>query len=578
MTKKLLLPLCIAVGLSACGGGSGGSSTVSAAATASQERGTFLAATPSVQKGVGVTLEWNQVNGADYYKLLRYRQTGYRLYSEEVASQLTGTSMKLDLDLVDMDAATADYELLACDSSDYCFVKSAKFRLEDLEQAVGRVKTYNYRYGDEKPRFGSAVAWQQDYLVINTSENSKRVADIYSVQADGQYHVDESVWQKSRLSTYDAHTTRANQIVTTGSSFDDFFLAAATVPSNSENTEALVHMARTMDVLNDDQPERWLISHTAPRGAVSDSYGAALASSGEEGGMIVMGHPTKNTSGEVSFYYFKDMHFPAAPDEGMKTIPAAGQFTIKRPDDLAADAHFGASVAIAKDEVMVIGAPMDSLLKGGANEISHGGAVYVYRKALSPWLYDEMWQLEKVLSLPDGYQKENSGFGSSVVINKQANLILVGAPGIDRVLTYKYDEQQGFWFNIDAITPVKASAGQKFGSQLALSDKGFLAVSAPLAPWRGFGFHTSADTLERGGDQDGAVYVYRLNDYGSRDYAWEGAITGDSVSGVNEEFGASLKFKPGTNTLAVGAPGHPSDPELDWSDRSWPDAGAVYIF
>lgn len=89
---------------------------------------------------------------------------------------------------------------------------------------------------------------------------------------------------------------------------------------------------------------------------------------------------------------------------------------------------------------------------------------------------------------------------------------------------------------------------------------------------------TSADTLERGGDLDGAVYIYRLNDYGNRNYAWEGAITGDSVSGVNEEFGASLKFKPGTNTLAVGAPGHPSDPTLDWSDRSWPNAGAVYIY
>ncbi|ELR63591.1 hypothetical protein C942_03608 [Photobacterium marinum] len=574
MTKKLLLPLCIAVGLSACGGG--GSSTSSSPAV--QDKGNYLAVTPTIKQGVGVTLDWNQVRGADYYKLLRYRGTSLRLTSEEVASHLTGTSMKLDLDLVDMDAATADYELLACDRSNYCFVQSAKFRLKNLEQTVGRVKTHISRYDSDNVRFGKAVAWQQDYLVINTVDDSKGIAEIYSAQADGQYQVDKSLWQKTYLRTADAHTTRANQIVTAGRSFDDFFLAAATEPTESGKTEAFVHMAKAMDIQNNGQTERWLQGHTAPRGPVADSYGAALASSGEDGGMIVMGHPTKNTSGEVSFYNFKALHFPAAPDNAMKTIPAPSQFTIKRPDGLAVDAQFGASVAIAKDEVMVIGAPMDSLLKGTASEIAHGGAVYVYRKALSPRNYNEMWQLEATLSLPDGYTKENSGFGSSVVINKQANLILVGAPGIDRVLTYKYDEQRGFWSKIDDISPVKASAGQKFGSQLALSDKGFLAVSAPLAPWRGFGFHTSADTLERGGDLDGAVYIYRLNNYGNRDYVSEGAITGDSVSGVKEEFGASLKFKPGTNTLAVGAPGHPSDPELDWSDRSWPKAGAVYIF
>jgi len=575
MTKKLLLPLCIAVGLSACG--SGGGSDVSST-PAAQEKGKFVTVTPAVQKGGAIALSWNQVSGADHYKLLRYRQTSQRLTDEVVATHVTGTSLNLVLDLVDMDAATADYELLACDSSDYCFTKSAKFRLENLEQAIGKVKTNLNRYDSDRVRFGSAVAWQQDYLVTNTTDDSNGIVQLYSAQGDGQYQVDESLLRKSYLRTADRHATRANSIVTAGSSFDDFFLAAATLPSEQGKDEAFVYMAKTMDTMNNGNPERWLQGHTAPRGPVSDSYGAALASSGEDGGMIMMGHPTKNTSGEVSYYFFKDLSFPAAPEQYMKSISSPGEFKVNRPNDLAADAKFGASVAIAKDEVLVVGAPMDSLLKGSASEIKHGGAVYVYRKALKPSSPNEIWQLETVLTLSDGYSKENSGFGSSVVINKAANLVLVGAPGIDRVLTYKYDEQRGFWSEIDAITPVKASAGQKFGSQLALSDKGFLAVSAPSAPWRGFGFHTSADTLERGGDLDGAVYIYRLNDYGNRNYAWEGAITGDSVSGVNEEFGASLKFKPGTNTLAVGAPGHPSDPTLDWSDRSWPNAGAVYIY
>ncbi|MGF1729974.1 hypothetical protein [Photobacterium kasasachensis] len=577
MNNNLLLPICIALSLSACGGGGGSDA---AASPTTQEKGTFVTVTPSDNQGGAVTLGWNQVSGAAYYKLVRYRSSGQRLSDEVVASRLTGTSMKLSLELVDMDATTADYELLACDSSDYCFVKSAKFRLEDLDQAVSKVKTSVSRYDSDSARFGNAVAWQQDYLLINTVDDSRRIAQIYSAHENGQYQVDENLLRKSYLITAGSHTTRANGLVTVGSSFDDFFLAAATVPGTTETdkSEAFVYMAKTMDITNNGKPERWLQGHTSPRGPVSDGYGASLASSGKDGGMVVMGHPAQNSSGEVSYYYFKDLKFPAAPEQYMKTIPSPGQFVVKRPDDLAADAKFGASIAIAKDEVLVVGAPMDSLLKGTASEIKHGGAAYVYRKALAPRNTSEIWQLETVLTLPDGYQKENSGFGSSVVINKAANLVLIGAPGIDRVLTYKYDEQRGFWSQIDAISPVKASAGQKFGSQLALSDKGFLAVSAPLAPWRGFGFHTSPDTLERGGDLDGTVYIYRLNEYGDRKFAWEGAITGDSVSGVNEEFGASLKFKPGTNKLAVGAPGHPSDPKLDWSDRSWPNAGAVYIF
>ncbi|MEH6531241.1 MAG: hypothetical protein V7735_07870 [Photobacterium frigidiphilum] len=565
------MPLCISLGLSACGGG--GDDTASSPVV--QEKGKYLEVTPAVQQGVGVTLDWNLVQGADYYKLLRYRATTQRLSAEVVASNVTGTSMKLELDLVDMDAATADYELLACDSSDYCFVQSVKFQLEDLEQSVGRVKPHVYSYDSDSARFGNAVAWQQDYLVINTADNSNGMAEIYSRQGDGQYQVDKSLPRStSDLRTPERHTSRANGLVTAGSSVDDFFLAAATTLDEQGETDAFVYMAKTMDITGNGLAE--LYNYTSKRGLVSDSYGAALASSGENGGMIVMGHP-ENLSGMVSYYYFKDLNFPAA-DPSMQIIPSPSELTVKRPADLAGDAKFGASVAIAKDEVLVVGAPMDSLLKGGANEINHGGAVYVYRMALAPSSPSEIWQLETVLTLPDGYSKENSGFGSAVVINKAANLILVGAPGIDSVLTYKYDEQTGFWIEIEAIEPMKASAGQKFGSQLALSDEGFLAVSAPSAPWRGFGFHTSADTLERGGDLDGAVYIYRLNDYGNRKHAWEGVITGDSVSGVNEEFGASLKFKPGSNTLAVGAPSHPSEPMLDWSDSSWANAGAVYIF
>ncbi|MEZ8582279.1 hypothetical protein [Vibrio splendidus] len=555
MTKKYIFLIFTALNLSACGSGSSPSSDT-------HQDNSSLTVSQSIQ-AKSILLEWNKIEGIKHYKLIRYRPSTQGLISEVVEPSITGTSYKLKIDLVDFGAASSDYELLACKDNDYCLVQSPQFQLKNLEQTVIRVKTYLDHSEWNNVRFGEALTWQNDHLIVNSGKDTTRVVDIYTKQKSGNYGYDEYITNSTSYNTDGQKTT--NSLVGIGNTFEDMMLATSTC---STKKEALVHIKK-MHHDNNGRPKLSLKNY-------SDSSGQALASSGENGGIIIMGDPGKNDAGEVSFFINKDLKFPAASESGIKILRHPSELELKRPDDLAIDAKFGASVAIAEDNVLVIGSPMDSLRKGTGSEVQHGGAVYVYRLNLNPNNYSDIWQLEAVLKLP--IPTENSGYGSSVTISKDANLILVGAPGIDQVLSYRYDSQKGFWSNVDTIDPVKAFKGQKFGTGISLSDNGYLAVSAPLAPWRGFGFHHSSDTLEVGGDPDGAVYIYHLTSYGDRDYAWEGVFTGDSVSGVKEEFGKSMMFKPGTDELAIGAPGHPSDPLLDWSDNSWEDAGAVYIF
>ncbi|MDN2666638.1 hypothetical protein OW495_07920 [Vibrio sp. 14N.309.X.WAT.E.F5] len=555
MTKKYIFLIFTALNLSACGSDSSPSSDT-------HQDNSSLTVSQSIQ-AKSILLEWNKIEGIKHYKLIRYRPSTQGLTSEVVEPSITGTSYNLKIDLVDFDATSSDYELLACKDNDYCLVQSPQFQLKNLEQTVIRVKTYLDHSEWNNVRFGEALTWQNDHLIINSGKDTTRVVDIYTKQKSGNYGYDEYIANSTSYNTDGQKTT--NSLVGIGNTLEDMMLATSTC---STKKEALIHINK-MHHDNNGRPKLSLKNY-------SDSSGQALASSGENGGIIIMGDPEKNDAGEVSFFINKDLNFPAAPESGIKTLRHPSELKLKRPDDLAVDTRFGASVAIAKDNVLVVGAPMDSMRKGTGSEVQHGGAVYVYRLNPSPNEYNDIWHLETVLELP--IPTENSGYGSSVTISKDANLILVGAPGIDKVLSYRYDSQKGFWSNVDSIDPVKAFKGQKFGSDIALSDNGYLAVSAPQAPWRGFGFHHSPDTLEIGGDSDGAVYVYHLTSYGDRDYAWEGVFTGDSISGVNEEFGKSMMFKPGTDELAIGAPGHPSDPLLGWSDNSWKDAGAVYIF
>ncbi|NOJ11666.1 hypothetical protein [Vibrio splendidus] len=565
MTKKYIFLIFTALNLSACGSDSSPSSDT-------YQDNSSLTVSQSIQ-AKSILLEWNKIDGIKHYKLIRYRPSAHGLISEVIEPSITGTSYKLKIDLVDFDAAASDYELLACKNNDYCLVQSPQFQLKNLEQTVIQVKTNLKHSESSNVRFGDALTWKNDHLIVNSGEESNHIVGIYTAQENGNYNYDEEIANRTSYNTEARKST--NSLVAIGNTFEDMMLATSTYSASDEN-KALVIFGKTNSYYNNGHLEHWFENYSDSSGSITDSYGQALASSGDNGGIIVMGHKNKNMAGEVSLFLNKDLNFPAAPESGIKTVRHPSELKLKRPDDLAIDAKFGASVAIAKDNVIVVGSPMDSLRKDTGSEVKHGGTVYVYRLNPYPNHYTDIWCLETVLKMP--IPIENSGFGSSVTINKDANLILVGAPGVDKVFSYKYDSQKGFWSNVDSIDPVKAFKGQNFGSDIALSDNGYLAVSAPQAPWRGFGFHHSPDTLEIGGDTDGAVYVYHLTNYGERDYAWEGIFTGDSVSGVNEEFGKSMMFKPGADELAIGAPGHPSDPLLDWSDNSWKDAGAVYIF
>ncbi|AIW16910.1 hypothetical protein VITU102760_03040 [Vibrio tubiashii] len=543
MTVKKLLPVCLALGLSACGSGSdSGSYSLPQADLSSQS----LAVTQASPKSGDVVLEWNKLNGASYYKLLRYRATNQYLNSEVVATNIKGTSVNIELDLVDIDGMTAQYELLGCRDNGVCPIQTPRFELQNLDQYVTKLKTHVV-HGNETnvPHFGQALTWLDGHLLVNSGED---LADIYKQQDSGQY-----------VYTHQFNVG-ANFGYGTGSILADItdqsggiIYAGTRRFSSGDTTELHVGLISPQ---GHKMPDRTL--------ADNNGFASAIAISEYNGEMVIYGSPQHDGSGKVEY---------------MKVGGSTLKGEIQKPSDLSHDARFGASVSVANDEVLVVGAPMDSVRKQSSSEIKHSGAVYIYRRASNPKNADDLWRLDATLTLPGVSAVEGSGFGEIVKLNSSGDLLAVGAPGIDEVLIYRYDSQRGYWYQnaVDTIDPVKSSKGQRFGSRIALSDDGYLAVTAENAPWRGFGLHTNADTLELGGDGDGAVYIYHLTNYGDRDRAYEGVITGDSVPGVDEAFGESLEFKPGSHKLAIGAPMHPSDPLLDWSDSSWPEAGAVYV-
>lgn len=260
----------------------------------------------------------------------------------------------------------------------------------------------------------------------------------------------------------------------------------------------------------------------------------------------------------------------------------------------AVDARdFGASLALSPNGVwLAVGVPRDSepgagILKPDAvpagSALTNSGAVRIYRRNMvSPGRYT--WQLfENVKAFNPGIDDR---FGSSVAIDDNGYLV-VGAPfedsaalgayradappdtfedstaGKDRGAVYAYrittDTPPGSSM-LSYIKPWTALSAPYFGSSLALSNNGVLAVGVP---------HASARASNAG-----AVLMHRLN-FSSGLFVYQSTIGPDAADfvdkGSDEGFGSSLSLNLDGTLLAVG---HPS-----WSKG--PDgttAGAAYVY
>lgn len=256
--------------------------------------------------------------------------------------------------------------------------------------------------------------------------------------------------------------------------------------------------------------------------------------------------------------------------------------------------EFGTSVAFSPNgEWLAVGVPGDNAPGSGVMKpdaapsgplLNNAGAVRIYRRAVeSTGRYT--WRLfENVKAFNPG---AGDRFGSAVTINDNGYLV-VGAPfedsasfdaypasAADAVFADATDgtQDQGavylYWISattppgsrmLSYLKPRNPLSAVRFGSRLAFSNTGVLAVGAPRA---------SALASNAG-----AVALYGLN-FSTGLFAYHTSIGPDPDEAVSaptdEGFGASLSLNKDGTLLAVGHPAWSQGPAGD-------KAGAAYVY
>jgi hypothetical protein len=266
------------------------------------------------------------------------------------------------------------------------------------------------------------------------------------------------------------------------------------------------------------------LDHASP--SDGDEFGSAVALSGRH---VVVGAPYAPTgesrAGSASVYDLA----------GGAPILSA---TLINPNTPAAEAAFGASVAVAGARV-VVGAPASDL--GGVD----AGAVFVFSLAGGT--------AALVAAVYAWFPMPSARFGHSVAAS--GTLTAIGAPGTslgdeaDAGVVHIYDLAPPSPVRIDSIPNPSAVEGDRFGTSVALSGT-LLVVGTP-----------SDNT---GATDAGSVYVYDLTTAPSA--VRVASITNPSpVEG--DRFGASVALS-GT-LLIVGTPR---------DNTMGPDAGSAYVY
>ncbi|HUG83058.1 MAG TPA: cell wall-binding repeat-containing protein, partial [Euzebya sp.] len=136
------------------------------------------------------------------------------------------------------------------------------------------------------------------------------------------------------------------------------------------------------------------------------------------------------------------------------------------PGDVAGDATYGSDVAIdAAGDLAVVGAPLDAVGGVGA------GSATVFRRAGQDWI--EITRL----AAPDG--GDGDRFGTSVAIDGDGDVVVIGAPGVDGGDGAVYVFEGPGW-DPQAAVRIPAPAGGSFGFDVALDDAGdTLVVGSP---------------------------------------------------------------------------------------------------
>ncbi|MFP7754683.1 FG-GAP repeat protein [Thermodesulfobacteriota bacterium B35] len=288
-------------------------------------------------------------------------------------------------------------------------------------------------------------------------------------------------------------------------------------------------------------------------GRIGDWFGYSVAISGDTVVVGAMMHTVSGNSEQGTACVF------VKPSGGWTDM--AEETADLKASDGAENEHFGRSVAIWKDDI-VVGA--DATGPGGRN---FQGAVYVFHQPDTGWANHATLTENAKLMASDG--DEYDYLGHSVDI--QGNTVVAGAPGFhatgqqDLGAAYVFQRSGSDWVNMEETAEFRADDAMPddhFGSSVAIDDN-TVVVGSPYHNYSG----TSSNGLPFVVFNMGAVYVFEKPSGGWHDMR-SGALLRSSDGEAEDHLGSSVAIS-GT-TIVAGAPDH--------DINSNGDQGAAYVF
>ncbi|SNT18970.1 FG-GAP repeat-containing protein [Noviherbaspirillum humi] len=517
--------------LTACGGGGGGSSN-------SVESASPPAAAPVPTLTLGlkeVHLAWPTVSGATSYQLLESPDGTSQFMP--VGGAIAETSVSHSIALYQR--INAKYKVQACNSGG-CTDSAVLALGGSLAEGVGYFKASNSR---AHAMFGYSVALSADgtTLAVGAIDESSAATGINGDQTNTAAPNSGAVYVFTK---------------TNGSWIQQAYLKAS-------NTGAYDQFGFPIALSAD--------GNTLAVGAFFEAS-AATGINGDESSN------SATVSGAV--YVFT------------RTGGTWSQQAYIKASNSEANDGFGSSVALSADgSTMAVGASRED---GGTNGIngdqsnnsaSGSGAVYVFTRT------GGTWSQHAYIKASNG--EANDGFGSSVALSADGNIMAVGATGEDSSATgvnsdqtsngesssgavYIFTRTGSTWSQQSYIKASNTETMDKFGYSLALSDDGAtLAVSARQEDSAATGIN--GDEFDNSASDSGAVYVFiRTGSIWSQQ-----AYIKPSNTRTQWDFGYAISLSADGNTLAVSADREGSSASAlngAQDDNSLTSSGAVYVF